>query len=107
VILKRAAAGETVTMATVGRAYVVRDAGAGTGPGEVYQVYPDTLKGLIQALEDARFRSYAGQPQVLAVIAEGHSTVIRRFEHGREVPVTPLPPERAAGLRFPGCAGRR
>ena len=40
-------------MATAGRAYVVRGAGAGTGPGEVYQVYPDTLKGLIQALEDA------------------------------------------------------
>ena len=70
-------------MVTVGRAYVVRDANA--EPGSVDRVYPYTLRGLTDALEDARFRSYAGRPQELAVVAEGGSTVIRRYEHGREV----------------------
>jgi hypothetical protein len=67
-----------------GRAYVVRD--ADSGPGEVAQVYPYTLKGLTSALEEARFRSFGGAPQVVTVMADGKSRVIRRFEDGRELP---------------------
>lgn len=73
-------------MATGGRAYVVREAEAGAG--EVTRVYPYTLKGLTEALDDARFQSMSGVAQVLAVIADGRSTVIRRYEGGREVPVS-------------------
>ena len=78
------------TMTTTGRAYVVRDAGPGTQPGEVTQVYPYTLQGLTAALEDARFRSFRGVPQVLVVMTDGKSKVIRRFEDGHEAPLTAL-----------------
>jgi hypothetical protein len=77
-----------------GRAYVVRDAGPDAGPGGVTQVYAYTLHGLTSALEDARDRSIAGTPQVLAVMAEGKSTVIRRFEDGHEAPLAPLEGDR-------------
>jgi len=90
-------AGRARTMSTVGRAYVVRD--ADSGPGEVTQVYPYTLKGLTAALEDARFGSFRGVPQVVAVMRDGRSTVIRRFEHGREAPLAPLPPAAPGGGR--------
>jgi hypothetical protein len=88
-------------MTTAGRAYVVRDAGPGPGPGEVTQVYPYTLRGLTTALEDARFQSFGDTPQVVAIMTGGKSRVIRRFEDGREVPVTPLP----AALLAPEGAG--
>jgi hypothetical protein len=74
-------------MATAGRAYVVRAASPGTRPGEVTHVYPYTLTGLTTALEEARFRSFDGTPQVLAVLTNGKSTVIRRFEDGHEAPL--------------------
>ena len=45
--------------------------------------------GLTEALEEARFRSHGGSPQVLAILGTGSTRVIRRFEGGREVPVTP------------------
>jgi hypothetical protein len=67
----------------------VRDADAGTRSGEVTQVYAYTLKGLTTALDDARFRSFRGIPQVVAVMADGRSTIIRRFEHGQEAPLAP------------------
>jgi hypothetical protein len=76
-------------MTTAGRAYVVRDAAPGTRPGEVTQVYPYTLHGLTCALEDAIVRSCGGTPQVLAVMTNGGSKVIRRFEDGHEVPLAP------------------
>ena len=76
-------------MTTIGRAYVVRDADAGSGPGAVTQVYPYTLQGLTTALTEARYRSYSGTPQVLAVMEDGKSRIIRRFENGHEVPLTP------------------
>jgi hypothetical protein len=78
-------------MTTVGKAYVVRDADAGAGPSEVTQVYPYTLQGLTTALEDACFRSFRGTPQVVVVMTDGKRRVIRRFEHGHEVPLTALP----------------
>src|SRR5487761_1584190 len=85
--------GEAVSVFAGGRAYVVRAADPGTGDGdaEVARVYPYTLDGLRQALDEARFRSYGGRPQLLTVVAGEQSKVIRRYEHGREVPVTPLP----------------
>jgi hypothetical protein len=78
-------------MTTTGKAYVVRDAGPGTPPGGVTQVYPYTLQGITAALEDARFRSFGGSPQALVVMTDGTSKVIRRFEDGHEVPLTALP----------------
>jgi|tagenome__1003787_1003787.scaffolds.fasta_scaffold20387289_1 hypothetical protein len=77
-------------MNTARKAYVVRDAGTDIPSGDVTQVYAYTLKGLTTALEDARLRSFGGIPQVVVVMTDGEATVIRRFDHGREVPVTPL-----------------
>ena len=88
-------------MTMAGKAYVVRDdttvspatGSPTTGPptsgaGSVHRLYPYTLKGLTEALEEARFRSFSGPPQVVAVVAESGSKVIRRFENGHEVPAT-------------------
>jgi len=79
-------------MARAGAAYVVRDDGAGTMPGNVDKLYPYTLKGLTDALEEARFRSFAGPPQVVVVMGESGMKVIRRYEHGRESPQGDAPP---------------
>jgi hypothetical protein len=79
-------------MTEAGKGYVVRDAETTGGKGgKVDQLYPYTLRGLTEALEEARFRSHSGSPQVLAVLGVGNTRVIRRFERGREVPVAPLP----------------
>jgi hypothetical protein len=40
------------------RAYVVRDAGSPSRLGKLYKIYPHTLDSLLEALEDARFRSH-------------------------------------------------
>ena len=63
-----------------GRAYVVRDADppAESDNGDVARIYPYTLTGLRQALEEARYRSYSGRPQVVAGVAGEQSRVIRR-----------------------------
>ena len=79
-------------MTEAARGYLVRDADPTRGKGaKVDQIYPYTLRGLTEALEEARFRSHSGAPQVLAILGTGNTRVIRRFENGREVPVTPLP----------------
>ena len=57
-------------MAREGRAYVVRDAGSPSRMGKVYKVYPYTLKALLEAIDDARFRSYA-EVQQLVVRVDG------------------------------------
>jgi hypothetical protein len=78
-------------MTGAARGYLVRDADKTDGKGaKVDQLYPYTLRGLTEALEQARFRSHSGAPQVLAILGTGNSRVIRRFENGREVPVAPL-----------------
>ena len=78
-------------MTEAGKGYVVRDAETTGGKGsKVDQLYPYTLRGLTEALEEARFRSHTGSPQVLAVLGVRNTRVIRRFERGREVPVPPL-----------------
>lgn len=79
-------------MSADSRAYVVRDAGTHDRLGKVYRMYPYTLESLLEALDEARLRSYNGPPQVVTVVADRQSTVIRRFEHGREVPVTDSSP---------------
>jgi hypothetical protein len=77
-------------MTEAARGYLVRDADPTRGKGaKVDQIYPYTLRGLTEALEEARFRSHSGAPQVLAILGTGNSRVIRRFEGGREVPVAP------------------
>lgn len=73
-------------MARAGGAYVVRDESAGGGSGNVDKLYPYTLKGLIEALEEARFRSAGGPAQVVVVKGEDGMRVIRRYERGREIP---------------------
>ena len=73
-------------MPTGSRAYVVRDAEAGAT--EVTRMYPYTLKGLTEALDEARFLSMSGPAQVLVLLADGRGTVIRKYEKGREIPVT-------------------
>ncbi len=86
-------------MAVAGRAYVVREdaeaskpseatsaKSAATGSGSVDRLYPYTLKGLTDALEEARFRSFAGTPHVVAVAADSGIKIIRKYERGQEVP---------------------
>jgi hypothetical protein len=81
-------------VAKAGGAYVVRDEGVGTVPGNtapgntgnVDKLYPYTLKGLTDALEEARFRSFAGPPQVVMVLGESGMRIIRRYSRGRESP---------------------
>jgi hypothetical protein len=74
-------------VASVGGSYVVQDAGPRTGPGEKEVEYPYTLRGIESALTNAVFRSISGPPQVIKVVSGNQSRVIRRYEHGREVPV--------------------
>lgn len=71
-------------MARAGSAYVVRAQDAGAPSGNVDKLYPYTLKGLTDALEEARFRSFAGPPQVVLVKAESGLRPIRRYANGRE-----------------------
>ena len=75
-------------MAAAGKAYVVEDAGPRTGPGEAQIEYPYTLRGIENALTDAVFRSIGGPAQVIKVVSGDQSRAIRKYEHGREVPVT-------------------
>ena len=65
-------------------AYVVRDDSPGAASGSVDVLYPYTLKGLIDALEEARLRSFAGPAQVVMAKGDDGLRVIRRFEGGRE-----------------------
>jgi hypothetical protein len=89
-------------MTEAARGYLVRDADVSRGKGrKVDQIYPYTLRGLTEALEEARFRSHSGAPQVLAILGTGNSRVIRRFEDGREVPISPLPRPKGEGTAPP------
>jgi hypothetical protein len=73
-------------MARARSAYVVRDDAAGAAPGSVDTLFPYTLKGLTDALDEARFRSFGGPPQVVLVMSDTGMKVIRRYEDGRERP---------------------
>jgi hypothetical protein len=65
-------------------AYVVRNDSPGAPSGNVDKLYPYTLKGLVEALEEARFRSFAGPPQLVLVKGEDGMRVIRRYSLGKE-----------------------
>ena len=78
-------------MARAGGAYVVRDDETDAGQGNVDKLYPYTLRGLTDALEEARFRSFSGPPQVVLAITETGARVIRRYEDGRERPAAGPP----------------
>jgi hypothetical protein len=78
-----------VGVAAADRAYVVEDAGPRPAPGNAQIEYPYTLRGIENALTDAAFRSIGGPAQVIKVVSGDQSRVIRKYEHGREVPVTP------------------
>lgn len=66
------------------RGYAVRDAGSPSRLGKVHRTYPYDLRSLLEALDDARLRSFHGGPQVVTVVTGRHSQVIRRFEGGRQ-----------------------
>jgi hypothetical protein len=68
------------------RGYIVRDAGTPSRPGKMFKLCPYTLKALVEATEDARFRSFAGPPQEAVRTERRNRTVIRRYEGGREIP---------------------
>jgi hypothetical protein len=73
-------------MATDRRAYVIRDAGTQSRIGKVYKVYPYTLKSLLGAIDDARYRSLAGTAQLLVLVEGKRQKIIRRFEDGKQLP---------------------
>ena len=94
-------------MTEAARGYLVRDADSARGKGaKIDQIYPYTLRGLTEALEEARFRSHSGAPQVLAILGTGSTRVIRRFEDGREVPVAPLPSRSPSSRPAPSSVAR-
>jgi hypothetical protein len=87
------------------RGYIVRAAGTPSRPGPVSKIYPYTLRALLDAMEDARFQSFAGVPQELVKTEGRERTVIRRYEGGRDAGVLfrgpPLPPDGPRALRCP------
>jgi hypothetical protein len=54
--------GKRLLMRDVRPGYLVRDAGSPSRPGRVFKMYPYTLRSLLDALDDARLRSYADGP---------------------------------------------
>jgi hypothetical protein len=66
------------------RSYAVRDAGPPSRLGKIYRTYPYDLRSLLEALDDARLRSFSEGPQVVTVVTGRRSQVIRRYERGKE-----------------------
>jgi hypothetical protein len=64
------------------RQYVVRNART----GEAWKTYPYSLASLLEALDDARLRSYSEGQQTIARVIGGEEITFRRFENGQEVP---------------------
>lgn len=61
------------------RSYAVRDAGTPSRLGRVRKTYPYNLRSLLEALDDARLRSFNEGPQVVTVVTGRRSPVIRRL----------------------------
>jgi hypothetical protein len=74
-------------MADARLAYLVRDAGSSSRPGRVLRMYPYTLRALLDALDEARFRSCREGPQLVIKVEGTTRVVFRRYEGGREVPI--------------------
>jgi hypothetical protein len=66
------------------KSYAARAAGPQPRPGAIYRAYPYDLRSLVDAMEEARLRSFNHGPQVLVVVTGRSSEVIRRYEHGQE-----------------------
>lgn len=69
--------------------YVVREAGTASRLGRIYKSYPYTLTSLIEAMDDARLRSFTGSAHVVVRVNGSERIVFRRYEHGKEVAVSP------------------
>lgn len=54
-------------MAEAAKVYIMRDANSGTRRNHMAGTFPGTLRGLTEALDDARYRSAAGPPKVVIV----------------------------------------
>jgi hypothetical protein len=91
-------------MATVRRTYVVREAGTSSRIGKIHKIYPNTLKALLEAIDDARYRSFAGTAQLVVLVEGKQQKVIRRLEDGVQVP-SPRTRRRRWGraTRFTSC----
>ena len=50
-------------------------------------MYPYTLRALLDALDDARLRSYSEGPQLVIRVEGTTRAVFRRYEGGREAPI--------------------
>jgi hypothetical protein len=74
-------------MAEVRHAYVVRDAGTPSRTGKVHQTYPYTLNALLEALDDARLRSFNAGPQLVIRVNGNERITFRRYENGKQVPI--------------------
>jgi hypothetical protein len=74
-------------MADARLAYLVRDAGSPSRPGRVFKMYPYTLRALLNALDDARLRSYSEGPQLVIRVEGTTRVVFRRYDGGREAPI--------------------
>jgi hypothetical protein len=69
----------------------VREAGTPSRPGKIHKTYSYNLTSLIEAMDDARLRSFAGSAQVVVRVNGPERIVFRRYEHGKEVAVPPHP----------------
>lgn len=67
------------------RGYMVRAAGTPGRPGPVFKIYPYTLRALLDALEGARFQSFAQGPHLVIRIDGDERRAFRRYEGGQEV----------------------
>ena len=59
--------------------------------GKIYKTYPYSLSSLIEAMDDARLRSFSGSAHVVLRVNGPERIVFRRYEHGKEVAVAPDP----------------
>jgi hypothetical protein len=50
-------------------------------------MYPYTLRALLDALDDARLRSYSEGPQLVIRVEGTTRVVFRRYDGGREAPI--------------------
>jgi hypothetical protein len=65
------------------RGYAVRDAGTPSRLGKIYKTYPYDLRSLLEALEQARLRSFNEGPQVVTIVTGRQNQVIRRYPRHR------------------------
>jgi hypothetical protein len=71
-------------LATAGKQYLLEDAEMDSDPKSTTGTFPGTLRGLLDALDAARFRSATGTPKVVVIVEGKHRQVIRRFDSGHE-----------------------